>query len=207
MSILKIIRKFKEKDNEIRLLILGLDNAGKTTVLNRFLGNDVSQISPTVGFNIQTIPYVFSPNSASSSIPEPHHNSDQSYTLTLWDVGGQHTIRSFWGNYFSKTDGLIWVIDSTDTTRLDLCRDTFHDILQHEKLSGVSVLVLANKQDVPFANSLPQLIEALELHALISSEHHWFISGCQAKVDNDGILSGMNLLIGDIIERIYNAPR
>jgi len=83
-------------------LILGLDNAGKTTILKKFMGEDTSEIAPTLGFNIQTVEY-------------------DSFKLNIWDVGGQTTIRSYWRNYFEATDGLIWVVDSSDKMRLETC--------------------------------------------------------------------------------------
>jgi ADP-ribosylation factor-like protein 2 len=68
--------------------------------------------------------------------------------LNFWDVGGQTTIRSYWRNYFEETDGIIWVVDSGDKMRLKDCALELHDLLKQEKLSGASLLVLCNKQDV-----------------------------------------------------------
>jgi hypothetical protein len=68
----------------------GLDNAGKTTIVKKFNGEDIEEISPTLGFNIKTMDY-------------------RGYKLNVWDVGGQKTLRSYWRNYFEATDGLIWV--------------------------------------------------------------------------------------------------
>ena len=68
MGLLSILKKVKSKEKEMRLLILGLDNAGKTTILKKFTGEDISTISPTLGFNIQTLTY-------------------QGYSLNVWDVG------------------------------------------------------------------------------------------------------------------------
>jgi ADP-ribosylation factor-like protein 2 len=84
MGLLSIIRKLKVKEREMRLLILGLDNAGKTTVVKRFNGEDITGISPTLGFNIVTLAY-------------------RDFKLTCWDVGGQKSIRPFWRNYFEQT--------------------------------------------------------------------------------------------------------
>jgi ADP-ribosylation factor-like protein 2 len=178
MSVSSIIRKMQQKDREIRLLILGLDNAGKTTVLQRFLGQGIDQISPTVGFNIKTTQYM-PPSSSTSSPSSPLSatstplitpttspatpTTEHPYTVTIWDIGGQSTIRSFWSNYFSHTDGLIWVIDSTDISRFDLCIETLRQVLKQERLSGVSLLILANKQDVQFAYSLAQIAQLLGL--------------------------------------------
>ncbi len=86
----------------MRILVLGLDNSGKTTIIKKFNGEEVDQISPTLGFQIKTLYYM-------------------EYKLTFWDVGGQTSIRTYWRNFFEKTDGLIWVVDSTDHGRLELC--------------------------------------------------------------------------------------
>ena len=97
----------------MRLLILGLDNAGKTTVLKKFNGEDISQIEPTLGFNIKTLEY-------------------KGFKLNCWDVGGQQTIRSYWRNYFEQTDGLVWVIDSADRRRMRDMVDELRGILMEE---------------------------------------------------------------------------
>ena len=103
MGLLSILRKLKEKEREVRVLVLGLDNAGKTTVVRKFMGEDISTISPTLGFQIQTLEY-------------------RGFRLNVWDVGGQKTIRSYWKNYFEQTDGLIFVVDSADRRRMADCR-------------------------------------------------------------------------------------
>ena len=76
----------KEKEKEVRILILGLDNAGKTTILRKFCGDPIDTIEPTLGFNIKTLEH-------------------RTYQLNVWDVGGQKTIRAYWRNYFERTDG------------------------------------------------------------------------------------------------------
>jgi ADP-ribosylation factor-like protein 2 len=225
MSVLNIIRKLQEREREIRLLILGLDNAGKTTVLQRFLNDDIDEISPTVGFNIKTFQY--NPANPPHPPPSPSTQIDETNTLplsnssserdpfhvTIWDIGGQSTIRSFWSNYFSHTDGLVWVIDSTDVCRFELCVETLKQVLKQEKLSGVSLLILANKQDVPFASSLETICELLGCEPKTDQQqqpssglhlsHHWFIYGCSA-LQNVGIHDGFNMLITDIINRLYS---
>merc|ERR1719210_998465 len=103
MGFAKILRKVKQQEKEMRILLLGLDNAGKTTILKKFNGEPIDTVSPTLGFNIKTLDY-------------------KGYKLNIWDVGGQKTIRSYWRNYFEQTDGFVWVVDSTDTERLADCR-------------------------------------------------------------------------------------
>jgi ADP-ribosylation factor-like protein 2 len=116
----------------------GLDNAGKTTILKRFNGEDISSISPTLGFNIKTLEH-------------------KGYTLNMWDVGGQKSLRSYWRNYFECTDGLVWVVDSADRMRLEACKNELGVLLLEERLAGATLLVLANKQDLPGALSAEEI--------------------------------------------------
>ncbi|KAL7747087.1 hypothetical protein RI367_007583 [Sorochytrium milnesiophthora] len=116
MGLLSILKKLRQKEKEIRILILGLDNAGKTTILKRLNGEDVSTISPTLGFNIKSLDF------------------PPGYKLNVWDIGGQTSIRSYWRNYFEQTDALVWVVDSADRRRLEDCRRELSALLQEEAL-------------------------------------------------------------------------
>lgn len=101
MGLLTIVKKQKLKDKEIRCLLLGLDNAGKSTIVNHLLPQDRRQphISPTIGFAI--------------------HNVEMGpYNVSIWDVGGQTTLRPFWDNYYDRTDVLVWCIDVSSSHRL-----------------------------------------------------------------------------------------
>ena len=113
MGLLTILKKVKQKEREVRILMLGLDNAGKTTVVKKFNGEDIDLISPTLGFNIKTLEY-------------------RGFKLNIWDVGGQTSLRSYWRNYFEQTDGLIWVVDSADRMRLRDCKAELQALLQQE---------------------------------------------------------------------------
>ncbi|XP_006361589.1 ADP-ribosylation factor-like protein 2 isoform X1 [Solanum tuberosum] len=205
MGLLSIIRKIKRKEKEMRILMVGLDNSGKTTIVLKINGEDTSVISPTLGFNIKTITY-------------------QKYTLNIWDVGGQKTIRSYWRNYFEQTDGLVWVVDSSDLRRLDDCRYELHNLLKEEtnkeilpcklerreyfqwskckiRLSGASLLIFANKQDIQGALSPDEIAKVLNLEAMDNSRH-WRIVGCSAYT-GDGLLEGFDWLVQDVASRIY----
>ena len=183
MGLLTILKKVKQKEQELRILILGLDNAGKTTIMKRVCGEDIHEISPTVGFNIKSLEY-------------------NSYTLNLWDVGGQKSIRTYWRNYFEQTDGIIWVVDSVDRWRLEECRNQLHDLLGQEKLAGASLLVFANKQDLGGALSFKEIAEVLQLDGDNMEGHHWSIFGCSA-VTGNGLHSGFDWLVSDIAGRIF----
>ncbi|XP_057453641.1 ADP-ribosylation factor-like protein 2 isoform X2 [Lotus japonicus] len=131
MGLLSIIRKIKRKEKEMRILMVGLDNSGKTTIVLKINGEDTSVISPTLGFNINTISY---------------------QTISL---------RSYWRNYFEQTDGLVWVVDSSDLRRLDDCKMELDNLLKEERLSGSSLLILANKQDIRGALTPDEIAKAL----------------------------------------------
>lgn len=177
----------KAKEKEIRLLILGLDNAGKTTILRKFCGEPIDTIEPTLGFNIKTLEH-------------------RSYILNMWDVGGQRTIRAYWRNYYEQTDGLVWVVDSSDRQRLELCRDELLNLLGQEKLAGASLLILANKQDLPGSSklSVDDICDVLQLkeNTSVFGNRHWTIMGCSA-VTGDGLLEGIDWMVEDISNRIF----
>ncbi|CAN9098064.1 unnamed protein product [Alternaria alternata] len=165
---LSILRKARLKDKEMRILMLGLDNAGKTTIVKKIMNEDVNSVSPTLGFIIKTIEY-------------------DGYKLNIWDVGGQKTLRTYWKNYFEKTDTLIWVVDATDRERIDDCRNELAGLLLEERLSGASLLVFKNKSDVPGSMTEDDICEGLRLDAI--KTHKWHVMTCSA-------MTGMNLQEG-----------
>uniref|UniRef100_K3X431 ADP-ribosylation factor-like protein 2 n=1 Tax=Globisporangium ultimum (strain ATCC 200006 / CBS 805.95 / DAOM BR144) TaxID=431595 RepID=K3X431_GLOUD len=183
MGLLSILKKVKEKEKEIRVLMLGLDNAGKTTILKKFMGQDITEISPTLGFDIQTLEY-------------------KNFKLNVWDVGGQQTIRSYWRNYFEQTDGLVWVVDSADRRRLDDCKRELKQLLTQEKLAGATLLIFANKQDLPGALTASEIADYLELRSEQFVNRHWNIVACSA-VTGAGLLEGIDWLVADIASRIF----
>uniref|UniRef100_A0AAV1TE11 ADP-ribosylation factor-like protein 2 n=1 Tax=Peronospora matthiolae TaxID=2874970 RepID=A0AAV1TE11_9STRA len=183
MGLLTILKKVKEKEKEIRILMLGLDNAGKTTILKQFMGQDITEISPTLGFDIQTLEY-------------------KGFKLNVWDVGGQQTIRSYWRNYFEQTDGLVWVVDSADQRRLEDCKRELGQLLTQEKLAGATLLIFANKQDLPGALSSAEIADSLGLRSAQFSTRHWSIVSCSA-VTGEGLVDGIDWLVGDVVSRIF----
>ncbi|KAI3853628.1 hypothetical protein MKW98_025145 [Papaver atlanticum] len=182
MGLLSIIRKIKRKEKEMRILMVGLDNSGKTTIVLRINGEDTSVISPTLGFNIKTINY-------------------DKYTLNIWDIGGQKTIRSYWRNYFEQTDGLVWVVDSSDVRRLGDCKMELDNLLKEERLSGATLLILANKQDIQGALTPLEIAKVLNLDAM-DKTRHWKIVGCSAYT-GEGLLEAFDWMVQDIASRIY----
>ncbi|KAJ7666500.1 GTP-binding protein [Mycena rosella] len=181
MGLLTIIRKNRQKEKEMRILFLGLDNAGKTTILKKLNGEDILGVSPTLGFNIKTF---------------AHGN----YTLNIWDVGGQRTLRPYWRNYFEQTDALVWVVDSGDRMRMKDCKEELHTLLLEDRLAGASLLVFANKQDLQGSMTDVEIRDALDLRSIKS--HHWKIWSCSA-VTGENLVTGLDWVVADVAGRLY----
>ncbi|KZV68924.1 ARF/SAR superfamily [Peniophora sp. CONT] len=181
MGLLTIIRKNRQKEKEMRVLFLGLDNAGKTTILKKLNGEDIMSVSPTLGFNIKTF---------------VHNN----YTLNVWDVGGQRTLRPYWRNYFEQTDALVWVVDSGDRLRMQDCKEELHSLLLEDRLAGASLLVFANKQDIDGSMHDNEIAAALDLHSIRS--HEWKIVGCSA-VSGKNLVEGLDWIVNNVASRLY----
>jgi len=118
------------KNDPARILMVGLDAAGKTTVLYKIKLNEVVSTIPTIGFNVETVSPV------------------KGVSFTVWDVGGQDKIRPLWRHYYENTQGVLYVVDSADRLRLDESRHELHNVLQDDTMRGVPLVVLANKQDL-----------------------------------------------------------
>lgn len=119
MSFLTILRKARLREHEARVLLLGLDNAGKTTVLYRLLGEPLTDVSPTLGFEIRTV------QRAVPHAEGAQGNGPDAVSMNVWDVGGQTSLRSYWRNYFESTDAIVWVVDAADGARVT---DSEHEL-------------------------------------------------------------------------------
>merc|ERR1712071_699455 len=119
---------------DARIVMVGLDAAGKTTVLYKFKLGEVVTTIPTIGFNVETVEY-------------------KSISFNVWDIGGQDKIRKLWRYYYQGTHAIIYVVDSNDRDRIEDAREELHKMFGEEELSEACLLVFANKQDLP--NSMP----------------------------------------------------
>merc|ERR1719274_321728 len=115
---------------EMRILMVGLDAAGKTTILYKLKLGEVLTTIPTIGFNVETVEY-------------------KNINFTVWDVGGQDKIRKLWRYYYQNTQGVIFVVDSNDRERIGDAREELTHILADDEMRDAAVLVFANKQDLP----------------------------------------------------------
>ncbi|KAJ6241314.1 adp-ribosylation factor 6 [Anaeramoeba flamelloides] len=159
--------------------MLGLDAAGKTTVLYKLkLGQSVTTI-PTVGFNVETVQY-------------------KNVKFNVWDVGGQEKIRPLWRHYFTGTQGLIFVVDSNDRARIDEARNELHKIISDREMRESLLLVFANKQDLPNVMTPAEITERLELHKL--RDRNWFVQPTCA-INGDGLFEGLTWLSTNIKDK------
>ncbi|XP_060808008.1 ADP-ribosylation factor-like protein 13B [Amyelois transitella] len=133
----------------IVLILIGLDNAGKTQTVNNLTGEKDDKILPTVGFKAVNLIHKDTP-------------------VTIYDLGGGPHFREIWHQYYSEVHGVIFVIDSSDFSRLDECREVLEEVLSHDKISGKPVLVLANKQDKNGALDDIDVVEKLNIEPLVN---------------------------------------
>ncbi|KAI5820254.1 ADP-ribosylation factor family-domain-containing protein [Pyronema omphalodes] len=180
-SVSKVLAKlFGSK--EMRLLMLGLDAAGKTTILYKLKLNQGVTTIPTVGFNVETVTY-------------------KNVKFNVWDVGGQDKIRPLWRHYFSgwftssRTQGLIFVIDSNDRDRIEEARQELHRIIQDREMKDSLLLVFANKQDLPGAMSPTEVTEKLQLNKL--KDRVWYVVPSCATT-GEGLFEGLGWLSANV---------
>ncbi|TRY96555.1 hypothetical protein DNTS_007292 [Danionella cerebrum] len=132
-------------DREHKVIIVGLDNAGKTTILYQFLTKEAVQTSPTIGSNVEEI-------------------AVKKTRFLVWDIGGQESLRTTWNSYYSNTEIVILVVDSTDRERLTVTKEELHRMLAHE--------------DMKNSMSAAEISQSLTLSSLTA--HSWHVQACCA---------------------------
>lgn len=163
-----------------RILLVGLDAAGKTTVLYKLKLGDTLHTIPTVGFNVETVQY-------------------KRLTFTMWDIGGQDKIRPLWRHYYDGTDAVIFVVDANDRDRADLVTSELHKMLAAPELQDSALLILANKQDLPQSMTASEVMEKLQLSKLRGREY--YVQPCSA-TSGEGLYEGL-----DWVSRVLTAHR
>ncbi|KAF9312938.1 hypothetical protein BG003_005792 [Podila horticola] len=180
-TILKSLTAFFPQKQQVRLLILGLDSAGKTTFLYKLqLGEVVTTIS-TVGFNVESITY-------------------KNLTFNMWDVSGSWGVRKMWHHYYKDMDGVIFVVDSNDRDRIAEARDDLHWMNNDDKLRHAVFLIMANKQDIPGCMTVLEVYEALGLDSIAHRGYRRFhIQPC-AILLGQGMEQGLEWLSRQLIK-------
>ncbi|CAI0561285.1 unnamed protein product [Linum tenue] len=158
--------------------MLGLDAAGKTTILYKLHIGEVLSTVPTIGFNVEKVQY-------------------KNVVFTVWDVGGQEKLRPLWRHYFNNTDGLIYVVDSLDRERIVKAKAEFQAIIKDPFMLNSVILVFANKQDMKGAMTPAEVGQGLGLFEL--KNRKWHIQGTCA-LKGDGLYEGLDWLSSTLKE-------
>ncbi|XP_026015456.1 ADP-ribosylation factor-like protein 13B isoform X5 [Astatotilapia calliptera] len=177
---------FRRKcQRKVTLVMVGLDNAGKTATVRGIQGDNPRDVAPTVGFSKVDL-------------------KQGKFEVTIFDLGGGKRIRGIWKNYYSESHGVVFVVDSSDVQRIQETRETMAEVLQHPRIAGKPVLVLANKQDQEGALAEADIIENLSLEKLVNEnkclcqiEPCSAVLGYGKKVDKS-IKKGLNWLLSNI---------
>lgn len=161
---------------ERRILILGLDGAGKTTILYRLQVGEVVTTIPTIGFNVETVTF-------------------KNLKFQVWDLGGQTSIRPYWRCYYSNTDAIIYVVDSMDRDRIGISKQELISMLEEDELKNAILVVLANKQDIEGAMSVSEVSQALGLTAIKNRKYQIFKTSA---IKGEGLEESMEWLSNTI---------
>ncbi|XP_074534182.1 ADP-ribosylation factor 4-like [Halichoeres trimaculatus] len=164
---------------QMRILMVGLDAAGKTTILYKLKLGEIVTTIPTIGFNVETVEY-------------------KNICFTVWDVGGQDKIRPLWRHYFQNTQGLIFVVDSNDRERAREAADELLKMLGEDELKDAVLLVFANKQDLPNALTINEITDKLGLSNLRNKTWH-VQSACATQ--GHGLYEGLDWLSQELSNR------
>jgi ADP-ribosylation factor protein 1 len=160
---------------DARIMMVGLDASGKTTILYNLKMGEVIHTIPTIGFNVET---VVTPK----------------VRFTVWDIGGQTKIRPLWRYYYQGSQAVIFVVDSSDRERAAEAAEELQMVMQADELRNAHLLVLANKQDLPGAMSVQDLTRQLGLDRLGTS-HKWMVQATCAHT-GEGLYEGLEWLSG-----------
>lgn len=142
------------------VVLLGLDSAGKSTLLYKLYQGVNMDTSPTIGFNVVTL------------------ELNKKTAFTVWDVGGQGNMRSNWRYYLDGCKVLVFVVDASDRTRMEEAKLALKSILSDHNLEEVPLMVLANKSDLPNSMSLNEVCQQLDLESY--TDRTWEIQACSA---------------------------
>lgn len=149
---------------QVQVLLLGLDNAGKSTLLYKLKHNTSVSTVPTIGFNVEML--------------EARKNR-RKIAITIWDVGGQGNMRDHWPNFYQNAGAIVFVVDSADQERLNEAQRELERTLRNDELRGRPLILLANKQDVNGALNVTEMKDRFNMRK-ICQERDCFVQPCSA---------------------------
>ena len=177
-SLMSRIRQLFNDNKETRMIMIGLDNAGKTSMLYKLKIGEIVSTIPTIGFNVSEIKYI-------------------NMSMQVWDIGGQTKIRKLWDHYYNNLDGIIFIVDSVDRTRLEEVRYELEKLTKVIALQGVPVLIYANKQDAPRAMRAGAIGDRLNMGRLFVNRN-WYIQPCSV-LRGEGLYDGLEWIRNEIL--------
>ena len=164
---------------EIRILMLGLDAAGKTTILHQLGKKGEIKTLPTIGFYVESLDY-------------------KNFNFIVFDIGGADKMRLLFRHYYQNTKGLIFVVDSHDRDRIEEAAEELKKMLAEEELKDCCVLFMANKQDLNDALSTDEVTKALGMESL--KERTWFVQGTSG-ITGQGLEEGLNWMASVLLNK------
>jgi ADP-ribosylation factor-like protein 6 len=177
------------RQREVSVLVVGLDNSGKSSLLNYLRPRDIqsNDIAPTVGFNVE-------------------HFKCKGLQFNAFDMSGQSRYRTLWGNYYHTANGIIFVVDSSDKTRILVAREELQQLLSHPDIitRNIPILFFANKMDIRDALSDVGVSSALGLDGITNKS--WHICSSNA-LSGDGVADGIDWLSSSIKTSLEQARR
>ncbi|XP_077359520.1 ADP-ribosylation factor-like protein 4D [Festucalex cinctus] len=169
----------------MHVVVIGLDSAGKTSLLYRLKLKEFVETIPTKGFNTEKVKVTV--------------GGSRAVTFHVWDVGGQEKLRPLWKSYTRRTDGLVFVVDASEAERMEEAKVELHKISRSSENQGVPVLILANKQDLDTALPVSQVEKLLAVQELSAGTLR-HVHSCSA-VDGRGVQQGLEKLYDMILRR------
>ena len=165
----------------IRILILGLDAAGKTTILHQLEKEEKEKVKilPTIGFYVESLDY-------------------KDWNFITIDLGGADKMRLLFRHYYQNTEGIIYVVDSNDRDRIEDAADELKKLLAEEELKECCVLIMANKQDLNGALSIDEVTKALGMESLIGRT--WFVQGTSG-ITGQGLKEGLDWVASVLVNK------
>lgn len=155
---------------EMELSLVGLQNAGKTSLVNVIATGGYSEdMIPTVGFNMRKV-------------------TKGNVTIKLWDLGGQRRFRSMWERYCRGVSAILYVVDAADRDSIPISRSELHDLVNKPTLTGIALLVLGNKIDKSEALSKEALVAQLDLSSITDREVCCYMISCKDSVNIDVVI-------------------
>ena len=162
------------KSKDCKVVMLGLDNAGKTTLLNTLSQGTNYEVAPTRGFNVQSF-------------------KKNDLTMQVHDIGGQASTWRLWPNFLTGAEVVIFVIDSADRSRLHEVARALKFLLTNDKLSGIPMLLWANKQDLLNSMTPPEIMQSLDLQLI--KDRSFQVIGCSTR-SKEGLEEGVDWIHG-----------